>query len=303
MSKKNKIIGLGVAALAFLTLAAYYFSNSNIQVLNPAGQIGEKERNLMYFALALSLVVIVPVYFMAFYFAHKYREDKKSKYSPDMAGNRKIEFVWWLIPSILIAILAVVTWNSSHDLDPFKKIASDKKPIRIQVVSLDWKWLFIYPEQRIATVNYFEFPENTPVNFELTSDTVMNSFWIPQLGSQIYCMPGMASQLHLIADKTGTFKGSSANISGEGFADMSFNAKSDTQDEFNSWITSMKKNPSNLDKNAYSTLSEPGKDVQQESYGWVQEGLFATIIGKYVVPANQNGPGYQVFTGQYRGMQ
>lgn len=171
------------------------------------------------------------------------------------------------------------------------------------MVSLDWKWLFIYPEQRIATVNYFEFPENTPVNFELTSDTVMNSFWIPQLGGQIYCMPGMASQLHLIADKTGTFRGSSANISGSGFADMSFNAKSDTQDEFNSWMSDMKKNANNLDKNAYTLLSEPGKDVQQNSYGWVQEGLFASIIGKYAVPANENGPGYQVFTGHYRGTQ
>lgn len=299
-NKKNKIIGVIIAVLALLALAIYYFSHSNIEVLNPAGQIGEKERNLIYFALGLSLVVIIPVFTILFVFAYKYREGNKkskAKYSPHLSGSRKIEFVWWAIPTLLISVMAIIAWNSSHDLDPYKKIASDKKPINIQVVSLDWRWLFIYPDQHIASVNFLEFPQNTPVNFQLTSDSVMNSFWIPQLGGQIYCMPGMASNLQLMADKTGTFRGSSANISGDGFADMTFKAKSTNQTDFDSWVNGMKKSSDKLDTDSYSTLAKPSRDIQQKTYGWVQDGLFATIIGKYEVPTNSNGAGYQVFTG------
>lgn len=293
MSKKNKILALGLLLALLLSIAIVYFQNANVAVLEPAGQIGEKERNLIYFALALSLVVVIPVFFMLFYFAYKYREDnQKAKYSPDLAGSKLAETIWWLVPTVLIIILGVVTWNSSHDLDPYKKIASDKKPINIQVVSLNWKWLFIYPDQHVASVNYLQFPENTPINFELTSDSVMNSFWIPQLGGQVYCMPGMYSKLHLIADKTGTFKGSSANISGEGFADMNFDAKSSSQEDFNTWIASVKTSPDSLDKDSYKQLAEPSRNNQQKTYAWAQEGLFATIIGKYMVPTNAQGAGF-----------
>lgn len=293
MSKKHKIIALGVILLAFLAITVNYFQDTNIAVLQPAGQIGEKERNLIYFALALSLVVVIPVFFMLFYFAYKYREgNHKAKYSPDLAGSKLAEAVWWIVPTILITILAVVAWRSSYDLDPFKKIDSSVKPINIQVVSLDWKWLFIYPDQHIASVNYLQFPENTPINFELTSDSVMNSFWIPQLGSQIYCMPGMYSKLHLIADKTGTFKGSSANISGEGFADMTFNATSSSQADFNAWVASAKKSPENLDKDTYKQLAKPSRNNQHKTYSQAQEGLFATIIGKYMVPTNVQGASF-----------
>lgn len=278
-----------------LSVTIVYFQNSNVQVLNPAGQIGEKERNLIYFALALSLVVVIPVLFMLFYFAYTYREgNKKAKYSPNLAGSKLAEAVWWILPTILITILGVVTWNSSHDLDPFKKIASSKQPINIQVVSLDWRWLFIYPDQHIASINYFQIPEGIPVNFELTSDAPMNSFWIPRLGSQIYCMPGMSSRLNLVADQAGTFTGSSANISGDGFADMTFKVKSSSLADFSSWITSVKKSPDNLDKDSYARLAEPSHDTRQKAYSWVQNGLFATIIGKYLVPYNAQGAGYLI---------
>jgi cytochrome o ubiquinol oxidase subunit 2 len=293
MSKKNKIMGLGLLLALLLAVVIAFFQHANVQVLNPAGEISEKERNLIYFALGLSLVVVIPVFFMLFYFAYVYREgNKKAKYSPDLAGSKLAEAIWWLVPTILITILGVVTWNSSHDLDPYKKIVSDKKPINIQVVSLDWRWLFIYPDQHIASINYFEFPENTPVNFELTSDSVMNSFWIPQLGSQIYCMPGMYSKLQLIANKQGTFSGSSANISGEGFADMFFKAKSTSETDFNLWVANMKKLSNNLDKNSYAELAKPTRNTQVKQYGWAQDGLFATIIGKYMVPTNAQGTGY-----------
>jgi cytochrome o ubiquinol oxidase subunit 2 len=294
MSKKHKIIAAGIIVLALLAVVANFFHHADVQVLNPAGEVGEKERNLIYFALGLSLVVVIPVFIMLFSFAYKYREgnSKKAKYSPELSGSNVAEAIWWIIPTLLIAILAVVAWRSSYSLDPYKELSSDQKPMKVQVVSLDWKWLFIYPDQKIATVNYFQIPQNTPVDFELTSDSVMNSFWIPRLGSQIYCMPGMTSHLHLVAEKTGDFKGSSANISGAGFSDMFFTAKATTHDEFNQWVANMKKSQVKLDSGLYAELAKPSRNSQQKEYGSVQEGLFATIIGKYVVPLSSQGPGY-----------
>lgn len=297
MSKKNKIIALGIILLALLAVVVNFFHHSDVQVLNPAGSVGEKERNLIYFALGLSLIVVIPVFIMLFSFAYKYREgNTKSKYSPELSGSKLAEAVWWLIPTILITILAVVAWRSSYSLDPYKALASDVKPMKIQVVSLDWKWLFIYPDEHIATVNFFEIPQNTPVDFELTSDSVMNSFWIPRLGSQIYCMPGMTTHLHLVADKTGDFKGSSANISGAGFSDMFFTAKATTHDEFDAWVSGVKNLPNKLDTNVYSELAKPSRHNPKSEYGSVQDGLFSTIIGKYVVPQNSQGAGYKIMS-------
>ncbi|HEX5455779.1 MAG TPA: ubiquinol oxidase subunit II [Candidatus Saccharimonadales bacterium] len=293
MSKKNKIIAGGIVLLALLAVVTNFFHHSDVQVLNPAGEIGEKERNLMYFALGLSLVVVIPVFIMLFSFAYTYREgNKKAKYNPELSGSKLAEAIWWVVPTVLITILAVVAWRSSYSLDPYKELSSNVKPIRIQVVSLDWKWLFIYPDQKIATVNYFEIPQNTPVDFELTSDSVMNSFWIPRLGGQIYCMPGMTSHLHLVAEKTGEFKGSSANISGAGFSDMFFTAKSTTQGEFTDWMAGVKKTRSKLDDGLYAELAKPSRNTPKSEYGSVQEGLFSTIVGKYVVPINEQGAGY-----------
>ena len=295
MSKRNKIIVLGIVLLALLAVIVNFFHHSDVQVLNPAGEVGEKERNLIYFALGLSLVVVIPVFIMLFTFAYKYREgNTKAKYSPELSGSKLAEAVWWLIPTILITILAVVAWRSSYSLDPYKALASSEKPMKIQVVSLDWKWLFIYPDQHIATINYFEIPQNTPVDFELTSDSVMNSFWMPRLGGQIYCMPGMTSHLHLVAEKTGDFTGSSANISGAGFSDMFFTAKATTHDEFDAWVASVKKNQVKLDSGIYAEMAKPSRHNPRSEYGSVQEGLFSTIIGKYVVPFNGQGSGYKI---------
>ena len=180
----------------------------------------------MIFAALLSLVVVIPVFAMTIYIVWRYREsNQKAKYSPDWDHNSKVETIWWLIPTLLIVVLSVVTWNSSHSLDPFKPIKSSVKPLRVQVIALQWKWLFIYPEQGVASTNILELPVDRPINFEVTADAPMNSFWIPQLGGQIYAMAGMSTQLHLMASEAGTYAGASANLSGKGFAKMKFDTK------------------------------------------------------------------------------
>ena len=182
-----------VAITGVLALAAWYIHRTNIPVLEPRGTIAAHEKHLMLITVLLAGIVVLPVFGMLFAFAWRYREGnaRKAKYSPELAGNRAAETVWWLIPSIIILILSVVAWNSSHALDPYEPIASNVKPLNVEVVAMDWKWLFIYPDQRVASVNSLEIPVNTPVNFTITADAPMNSFWIPQLGGQIYAMPGM----------------------------------------------------------------------------------------------------------------
>lgn len=283
MNKKHKIfLGIGLLALFAIVLVAIVGSHT-VDVLSPAGDIAEKQRNLIYFALGLSLIVVIPVYYMTFAFAWKYRESNhKAKYSPNWDHSVVAESIWWLVPSILILILSVVTWNSSHDLDPFKAIKSDKQSMTIQVVALQWKWLFIYPEQNIATTNYVQFPEKTPITFEITADAPMNSFWIPQLGGQIYAMSGMSTHLNLIADQNRTYNGSSANISGRGFSSMNFTAKSSSQADFDAWVKQVKKSPDTLTLNSYRQLAQPSIPKQDGFYAGYQTGLYNAVLTKYM---------------------
>jgi cytochrome o ubiquinol oxidase subunit 2 len=288
MNKKYKYALLILLVLGFVALAVWYLHSTNIPVLEPKGMVGQKERQLIYMALSLSLIVVIPVFVLLFAFAWKYRESNHvAKYSPDLAGSRAAETVWWLIPGVLILVLSVITWNSSHALDPYKSIDSATKPITIQVVALDWKWLFIYPQQNIASVNFVQFSKNTPVNFEITSDTVMNSFWIPQLGGQIYAMPGMSTELHLIANQNGSFNGSSANISGSGFAGMRFVAKASSQADFNAWVQSVKRSSNHLSMAAYNKLAQPSRNNKIAYYSGGQAGLYNTIMMKYMMPAGR----------------
>ena len=263
-----------------------YLSKINIPVLEPKGPIALKERNLIYFALALSLVVVIPVFLLLGIFAWKYRESNtKAKYSPELDHNGATEALWWVIPGILIAILSVVAWNSSHTLDPYRAIASTTPKIKIQVIALDWKWLFIYPAQGIAAVNFFEIPINTPVEFELTSDAPMNSFWIPQLGGQIYAMPGMNTRLNLMATSLGRYNGWSANISGKDFSYMTFVADSVKHSTFNKWINMSKRSHYHLTSESYATLSVPGT-AKVHVYSKVLPGIFYATIDKYMSPNN-----------------
>jgi cytochrome o ubiquinol oxidase subunit 2 len=259
----------------------------SIPVLSPEGPIGSKERNLIILAVSLSLIVVIPVYLMLVGFAWRYREgNKKAKYSPHFDHSRLIEGIWWAIPLTIITILAIVTWQSSQELDPFKSLSSNNKQMTIKVVALQWKWLFIYPEQNIASVNHLEFPKNTPVDFVITADAPMNSFWIPKLGGQIYAMSGMSTHLHLMADKEGSYRGSSANISGEGFAKMNFTAVSVSDNNFNHWVNGVKNASKALDKPAYDRLAKPGTIIADSYYSVVSPGLYDSILNKFNHPSN-----------------
>lgn len=285
MHKRYKYLLLIPLALGVTALIFFFLQSVNATVLNPKGIIAEQERGLFIFALLLSSTIVLPVFGLTFGIAWRYREtNTKAKYTPDWDHNPIIEAIWWLVPLALITILSVVTWKSSHDLDPFKPLNSDVKPLLVQVVALQWKWLFIYPEQGIATVNFVEFPKSTPIDFEITSDAPMNSFWIPQLGGQIYAMSGMSTHLHLMADEAGEYYGSSANISGAGFAGMHFKAKSVTGAEFGGWVDSIKKMHNTLTTGEYLALARPSQNNEPAYYSAVDRKLYNQVVMKYMMP-------------------
>ncbi|MBX7067411.1 MAG: COX aromatic rich motif-containing protein [Parachlamydiales bacterium] len=249
-----------------------------IAILAPKGYIGLEERNLLLILQVLMLLVVIPVYLFTFIFSWKYSAQRGTgKYDPDLVDNTVAEYFWWGIPTVLIAAICVLTYYKTDQLDPYKPIPSDKKEMTIQVVALQWKWLFIYPEEQIASVNFLQFPVGTPVRFEITADAPMNSFWIPHLGGQIYAMPGMRTLLHLIADVPGEYRGSSANLSGAGFAGMAFKAKASTEEEFQSWIAQAK-SAQRLD---YQELAKPSSYSPVQIYT-SEPGLFNQIIMKYM---------------------
>ncbi|HSX33735.1 MAG TPA: ubiquinol oxidase subunit II [Candidatus Saccharimonadales bacterium] len=278
--------GVLLLAAAFVAIVATVLRHTHLALLTPAGPIGQQEKHLMLFALALSLFVIVPVFVMLFAFAWRYRAGNvKAKYSPELDRSRVAETLWWGIPGVLILILSVVTWTSSHSLDPFRPLSSAAKPLTIQVVALDWKWLFIYPDQRIATVNYVQLPVNTPVTFDITADAPMNSFWIPKLGGQIYAMPGMSTQLHLEATQVGSYPGSSANISGVGFSGMRFTAKATSAADFNAWVARTQKTTNTLTEATYATLAHPSQNNPVVYYSLPDTNLYNTVMMQYMAPA------------------
>lgn len=250
-----------------------------IAILAPKGFIGIQERNLLLILQAIMLLIVIPVYLFTFIFSWKYRaQNKKAKYDPDLVDNRTAEYFWWGIPTVLTIAIGILTYIKTAELDPYKPIASDKKPMTIQVVALQWKWLFIYPEEQIASVNFFQFPTGTSIRFEITADAPMNSFWIPHLGGQIYAMPGMRTLLHLIADEPGDYRGSSANLSGEGFAGMHFIAKASTDEEFQAWVASVKAGGKTFE---YKELAKPSMNNAVEVYQ-SDVGLFDQILMKYM---------------------
>lgn len=288
MKAKYKGILAALVSLSLIALLIVFLCTRNVPLLEPKGLIGHKERNLILIAAALMLIVIIPVFIMTLIFACKYREgNSKAKYTPDWGHSYVAEAVWWGVPFVIILVLAIITWESSHSLNPFKPIESDQKPIEIQAVALEWKWLFIYPEHGVATVNEVQFPTNVPINFEITADAPMNSFWIPQLGGQIYAMPSMRSKLHLIADTEGQYWGRSSNFSGEGFAGMTFAAIASSEDEFDRWISKAKSSKS-LDYQNYQQLVVPSTNHPPTFYRLGDDDLFDQILMKYEPPVEKN---------------
>lgn len=210
--------------------------------------------------------------------------NKDAKYSPNWSHSNKVEAVVWTVPILIIIFLAVLTWKTTHALEPSKPLAHDEKPITIEVVSMDWKWFFIYPEQGIATVNEIAFPANTPVYFKVTSNSVMNSFFIPRLGSQIYAMAGMQTRLHLIANEPGTYDGISASYSGPGFSGMKFKAIA-TKDraEFDQWVAKAKQSPNTMnDMAAFEKVAMPSEYNKVEYFSSVKPDLFKDVINKFM---------------------
>ena len=221
------------------------------------------------------LAVVIPVIVLTLVFAWWYRAgNKRARYRPDWEYSGRIEMVVWCIPALIVMFLGGMAWISSHALDPPAPLASSKEPLEIDVVSMDWKWLFIYPQQGIATVNELTLPVGTPIHFRLTSSSVMNSFFIPQLGSQIYTMAGMITQLNLQADESGIFGGRSVQFSGDGFSDMKFNVHAVSDQGFTEWVAAVKFQGGNLDTSGYTTLLQPSHADAPRTFAKVEPALF-----------------------------
>ncbi len=278
---------LGRVGVVLLLLSVLLLSGCQSRgVFSPKGQVAVTEHKLIFFAIYLMLIVVIPTIFMAFWFAWRYREKGSAKYTPEWTHNIWLEVVWWTIPCIIILILGTVTWKTTHSLDPFKALDSDKKPVVVEVISLDWKWLFIYPEYNIATVNYLRIPVDTPIDFKLTAAAPMNSFIIPQLGGQIYAMTGMTTQLHLIADVPGRYRGFAANYTGVGFAGMTFVAEASSRQSFTSWVKTIQGAPNPLTSDVFWNRLVPQSTENPVVYfGSVDAGLFDDIVMHYMMPS------------------
>jgi cytochrome o ubiquinol oxidase subunit 2 len=276
-----------------LLASVLFLGGCQSAILNPKGQIGIDERNLLVTCTVLMLLVVVPVIVMTLVFAYRYRASKQNRYEPEWHHSTPIEIVVWAIPCVIITVLGVLVWRSSHALDPYRPLDSDVPPVTIEAVSLDWKWLFIYPDQNIATVNELAFPEKTPLNFRITSDSVMNSFFIPQLGTMIYSMAGMETKLHLIANEQGTFPGLSSHYSGKGFSGMHFKATATDPAGFDAWVAKVRASGQTLDAAAYAELAKPSENVAPTYYASAQPELFNSIIAKYMMGSHGTG-GHQM---------
>jgi cytochrome o ubiquinol oxidase subunit II len=248
-------------------------------VLDPQGPIAAAERLLLINSTAIMLVVVVPVIVATMAFAWWYRaSNSRASHNPDESYEGRVEFVVWSIPALTVILLGGVIWIGSHQLDPRAPIPAKTAPLHVDVVALDWKWLFIYPDQGVAAVNQLVIPAGTPVEFRLTSATVMNSFFVPQLGSQIYTMGGMTTHLNLLADKPGDYPGFSANYSGDGFSRMRFVVKSVPPSGFDAWVEQARGKGVGLDDASYTELAKPSKAVPPTTYRSVEPKLFERIV-------------------------
>jgi cytochrome o ubiquinol oxidase subunit II len=275
----------GLRRMAIAFAAALLASSCDLRhapVLDPKGPIALAERNLLLTALILMLIVVIPVFVMAFLFAWRYRSsNSKARYTPDWSYSARIDAVVWLVPALLVIALGVLLWRDTHRLDPYRQIDPGTRPLDVQVVAQDWKWLFIYPDQGIAAVNQLVFPSRTPLSLKITSDTVMNSFYIPALGGQIYAMAGMQTRLHLLADAPGRFAGRNTQYSGSGFSDQHFQAIATSPEDFDAWLAKVKQSPDRLDAAAYRALAGDRRIHPVAYYSAVEPDLFGTIIAKY----------------------
>jgi len=271
---------IAAAALALLVTAC------NRGILDPVGPVAAQEKQILINSTAIMLAIIIPTMIATIAFAWWFRRgNAKAQYRPDWEYSGAIEMVVWAIPALTIMLLGGIAWIGSHDLEPSKPLKSAVPPLNVEVVSLDWKWLFIYPDQGVATVNQLVVPAGTPVSFRLTSATVWNSFFVPQMGTMIYTMPRMTTRLNLQADKQGSFNGLSGHFSGDGFPGMQFQVQSLPPDQFAMWAQGSRGKGALLDGKAYAELSKPSSYVKPVTYGAVAPGLYDAIVANRV-PAN-----------------
>lgn len=291
MVKKNKTKrGQGWLAifipLALLNLGLLIFNliyDKNIAILNPKGLIAHEQFKLFMFTTIVLLAVTLPVMFLLYFTAWKYRDSNtKAVHDPEASQGKGLAVTMWAFPVIFLVILSIVMVPATHRLEPRKTIASDAKPLTIQVVAMRWKWLFIYPEQNIATVNFAQIPVDRPVTFELTADEApMSSFWVPNLGGQLYAMTSHVNRLNIIADETGDYPGSSAEINGAGFADMKFTARASSNADFNRWVNTVKQSKDVLSSDEYADLLKPSEKNSTTLYSSYQTDLYVKALEKY----------------------
>jgi cytochrome o ubiquinol oxidase subunit II len=273
----------GVPALVLISVTA--LGGCSEGVLDPKGPIAAAERQILFNSLGIMLAIVIPTILATLGVAFWFRSSNtRARYLPDFHESGRLEMLVWSIPLMTVLLVGGVAWVGSYDLDPPKPIASTVKPVRIQVVALDWKWLFIYPEEGIASVNQLTIPVGTPVSFELTSSGVMNSFWAPELGGQIYTMAGMVTRLNLQADHLGTYRGRSAQYSGAGFSSMHFTVEAVAAERFAEWVTATRSTGPVLDAQAYADLVKPSKAVAPFTYRAVAPNLFIGIVSSVSKP-------------------
>ena len=280
----STLLRLAMGAAVLLALSGCVHVTGG--VLDPKGLVAKEERTLMFDSVALMLIVVIPVIIMSFAFAFRYRarHGNKSRYRPNWCHNVALEAIWWGVPCIIIIALGIITWITSHRLDPYRPLDKGGKPMVIQAVSLQWKWLFIYPEQGIATVNQIDIPRGRQVEFQLTSVAPMSAFFIPQLSSQIYTMAGMRTRLHLYTDNEGTYRGLNAQYNGDGFSDMEFKVNVVAPEAFTQWVQMVKSSNSQLTLPIYQQLVKPTIAAPVTYYSSVMPGLFRRIMMSYMMP-------------------
>ena len=283
-SNQGKFVPVFLLILAGLILLIWELvRNKNISLLNPKGVIANEQLRLMSVSLGIMLILAVPALTILYFTAWKYREtNEKATYSPGQKHSKLFSVSLWLVPLTFVAILANLMWPATHKLDPRKQIQSNVDPISIQVVAMRWKWLFIYPEQHIVTVNYIQVPVDTPIKFELTADeTPMSSFWIPNLGGQLYAMTGHVNQLNLMGTTIGDYIGKSAEINGAGFAGMKFTARVSSQTDFNKWVTATQKSLNNFTLKDYTELLVPSEYNKAMTYSTNESDIYSRVTDKY----------------------
>lgn len=258
-------------------------SLDNAPMLDPKGPIALAERDLLFTATAVMLIVVVPVFLLTFWVVFRYRASTNNPdYRPDWDRSSLIESVIWLVPALIVVVIGTMVWKSSHELDPYRAISSDQATLNVQVIALDWKWLFIYPDHNIASVNELVFPVDAPVHLSLTSDTVMNSLAIPALAGQIYVMAGMQTELNLLATEAGTYVGRNLQYSGDGFPDQTFDAIAVPQEDFDQWLRDARQSPSQLDASTYGVLARASEAHPVEYFRDVEPELFQAVYMKYM---------------------